>query len=134
MMRKGCISYNASSFLAGFRMITSKVIPDVAGKALFQTGWMIIRYANTKKPMTPRDIGDLRGSGRVEPDPQKLEVTVGFDKEYAAKWHELSSEEERHISWTTPGSGRKYLEAKLSMYKNDFIRFAAEYIGANAFK
>lgn len=134
MMRKGCLTYNASSFLAGFKRFTTKTIPDVTEKGLFQTGWMVIRYANEKKPMTPRDVGDLRASGRVEPNPNELSVTVGFDKEYAAKWHELPKARAKRISWTTKGSGRKYLETKLYHYKNEFMKFLAEFIEKRAFK
>lgn len=133
-LRQGCIAFNATSFITGFKKFTQKTIPDVAGKGLFQTGWMIIRYANTKKPFTPREIGDLQSSGRVEPHPIKLELIVGFNKEYAAKWHEISPQKEKKVNWTLPGSGRKYLESKLNMYRNDFIKFLAEFIKRMAFK
>lgn len=127
-LRQGCIEYNASNFIGGFKKFTKQTVPDVAGKALFQTGWMVIRYANTKKPYTPTDKKDLRSSGRVEVHPVKLELIVGFNKEYAAKWHEISPAKEKKVAWTLPGSGRKYLESKLNMYRNDFVKFMAEFI------
>ena len=127
-LREGCISYDASNFLGGFKKFCNKTVPDRSRKALFQTGWMVIRYANTKKPYTPTDKKDLRSSGRVEPDPMKLELIVGFNKEYAAKWHELSPTKDAKVNWTLPGSGRKYLESKLNMYRNDFVKFMAQFI------
>ncbi len=132
-LRQGCISFNATSFTTGLKNFAYTRMPEVVRKGLYQTGWMIIRYANEKKPYTPRDIGDLRASGRVEVEKGKLELIVGFNKEYAARWHELPKAKENRINWTTPGSGRKYLETKLYHYKNDFMRFMAEYIRANAF-
>ena len=134
MMAKGAISFNAASFLGGFKRFCNVKMPMAVEKAQFQTGWMVIRYANTKKPYTPTDKKDLRGSGRVEVVPARLEVIVGFNKEYAAKWHEISPAKEAKINWTLPGSGRKYLESKLIMYKNDFMKFMAEIISKLAFK
>lgn len=133
-LRKGCIAFNATNFIGGFKKFASKKVPDVAGKSLYQTGWMVIRYANTKKPYTPTDKKDLRSSGRVEVNPMKLELIVGFNKEYAAKWHEISPKKAAKVSWTLPGSGRKYLSSKLSMYKNDFMKFMAQFINKMAFK
>ena len=140
MAQKGCISYNASSFLGGFKRFCNIKMPMAVEKAQFQTGWMVIRYANTKKPYTPREIGDLQSSGRVEvvPSAKTLgsvvasDVIVGFNKEYAAKWHEVPKA--RKTKWTLPGSGRKYLETKLYHYKSDFMKFMAEIISKLAFK
>ena len=137
---KGAISFNASSFLGGFKKFTDYKMPDAIGKAQFQTGWMVIRYANTKKPYTPREIGDLQSSGRVEVVPTSKimgttvvsDVVIGFNKEYAAKLHEMPKA--RKVNWTLPGSGRKFLETKLYHYKNDFMRFMAEIISKLAFK
>ena len=35
-------------------------------------------------------------------------VLAGFNIVYAARWHELTPEEDARINWTLPGSGRKY--------------------------
>jgi hypothetical protein len=137
---KGSISFNAASFLGGFKKFTDYKMPNAIGKAQFQTGWMVIRYANTKKPYTPRDKSDLQASGRVEVVPTSKimgatvasDVIVGFNKEYAAKLHEMPKG--RKVNWTLPGSGRKYLETKLYHYKRDFMRFMAEIISKLAFK
>jgi hypothetical protein len=131
-LRQGCIEYDSSNFLGGFKKFCNKTIPDVATKGLFQTGWMVIRYANTKKPKTPRDKSDLQSSGRVEVHPVKLEITVGFNKEYAAKLHEMPKA--RKVNWTLPGSGRKYLETKLYHYNKDFNDFMGGFISKAAFK
>ena len=89
-MAKGAISFNAASFLGGFKRFCNVKMPMAVEKAQFQTGWMVIRYANTKKPYTPTDKKDLRGSGRVEVVPARLEVIDGCNKEYDANWHEIT--------------------------------------------
>lgn len=133
-LRQGCIAFNSTGFVNGFKKFANKTVPDMGNKALFQAGWMVIRYANEKMPYTPMDKKDLRSSGRVEVDPLKLEVIVGFNKEYAAKWHEISAKKAADVNWTLPGSGRKYLSSKLNTYRNDFIKFITEFIAKAAFK
>lgn len=118
-----------SLFKASFTKIVTKTIPDKAGKAEFAVGAMIIKDAILIKPMVPRDIGDLQASGEIHPDnnPLALSVIVGFNKEYAAKWHESVG---KNINWSLVGSGAKYLESKLAMFKDKYMRFFASFISA----
>jgi len=120
-----------SKFAKDFTRITSKTIPDKAGKASFKVASMIINDAIKIPPKVPADKKDLRASQFIELLPtQKLGVRLGFNIEYAAKWHELDQSKEKDISWTEPGSGRKFLSSKLSMFKNKYIEFLASLIHA----
>jgi len=118
-----------NQFSRRFKSIVEKDIPDKAEKASFDVGWLILRDAKNKIPKAPRDIGDLHASGAVHPlGWGKLGAVLGFNKDYAAKWHELPQARADKVNWSLPGSGPKYLESKLSMYKNDYIRFIAQKI------
>lgn len=120
-----------SKFAKDFTRITSKTIPDKASKATFKVASMIINDAIKIEPKVPADERFLRASQFIELLPtQKLGVRLGFNIIYAAKWHELSASEAKGIDWTTPGSGRKYLSSKLSMFKNKYIKFLASMIYA----
>jgi len=119
-----------SKFAKDFTRITSKTIPDKAGDASFKVAAMIINDAIKKAPKAPFDEGMLRASQFINLLSQKLGVEIGFNIIYAAKWHELSIAKDKDIAWTTPGSGRKYLSSKLSMFKNKYIKFLASMIHA----
>lgn len=121
---------NFDKFGKSFKHIAEDVIPDKAGEASFKVGSMIIHDAIYIEPFAPFDEGSLRSSERVEPIPDKLGVIVGFDIEYAAKWHELPKSESNKIAWTTPGSGSKYILVKLVMFKDKYIAFLASLIHA----
>lgn len=112
--------------------LVTKVEPRETARALFETGNMLIQDAIKQKPYAPFDEGHLRGSARTEPAEVKrgaVEVACGFNIEYAARWHELTPAEDAKISWTLPGSGRKYLEAKLAnpTLREKYMRYIAGY-------
>jgi len=130
-MSKTGYSMDLSKFAKDFTRITQKTIPDKAGDASFKVALMIIGDAIKVIPKVPADKKDLRASQFIELLPtQKLGVRLGFNIEYAAKWHELDKAKADKISWTTPGSGRKYLSSKLSMFKNKYMEFLASLIHA----
>ena len=130
-----------SDFEKGFAKI-AKECPEEGGKGLFKAANEMLHDANEIIPMTPRDIGELRASGAVQGksgmhgmdqtqggqafmDKDSVSVNAGFNKIYAARWHELTPEEDRKINWTTPGSGRKYLESKMVILKEKYMKIAA---------
>lgn len=129
-MSKTGYSMNLSNFAKDFTRITSKTIPDKVGAASFKVASMIINDAIKIEPKAPFDEGMLRASQFIHLLSQKLGVELGFNIIYAAKWHELEKSKEKDIAWTTPGSGRKYLSSKLSMYKDKYIKFLASMIYA----
>ena len=116
-----------SLFKTGFTKIATKTIPDKVEKAEFAVGAMVIKDAILETPKVPRDIGDLQASGEIHPErsPIKIGVLIGFNKDYAAKWHEAVG---KKVNWSLDGSGPKYLEAKLSRLKEKYMRFFASLI------
>lgn len=116
---------DTSKFVKSFNKFVTKTVPAAAAQAEFKVGSLIVKYALTKTPKVPREIGDLQASSVISVNKQTLTLTVGFNKIYAARLHEAPS----NWNWSLPGSGPKYLETKLVMYKDDFIKFMAKLIG-----
>ncbi len=120
-----------SDFEKGFKKVTTKVVPKQAAEGLFKGGNELLRDAIKIAPKVPVDIGDLKASAKVnkaEITKDGIELIAGFDIEYAARWHELSPDEDSRIAWTLPGSGRKYLESKMVTLKNKYMEIAAKHI------
>jgi len=120
-----------SDFEKGLARLVKDVEPRETARGLFQAGSQLIVDAIEMRPYVPFDEGHLRGSGRTDParvTAGGAEVTVGFNKEYAARWHELSPEEDKRINWSLPGSGRKYLELKMSMFKDKYMKIVATHL------
>lgn len=110
--------------------MVNNTVPDELAKGLFTAGNEVLRDAREVEPRAPREIGDLWGSGRVGEisTRNEIKVEVGFNIEYAARWHELSADEDKRINWTLPGSGRKYLSSKLTMFKDKYMKIIADYL------
>jgi|SRR3972149_739893 len=139
-------------FEKGFKRIVEDAIPKEAGKGLFKAGNQVLLDAVQKPPQAPKDIGDLWGSKRIdEAKVKRGEITLdcGFNIKYAARWHEISpsniSEKDKlgrvmsghwPIHWTknkgASNPGPKYLEKKMMMYKNDYMKIVAEHIKNSA--
>jgi hypothetical protein len=120
-----------SDFERDFKRIIKKV-PNKAAKGLFEAGNELLRDAIKKKPYAPFDQGHLRGSAetnKAQITKYGIELEVGFNIEYAARWHELTPMQDKRINWTLPGSGAKYLEKKMMMYKNRYMKMVADAIG-----
>jgi hypothetical protein len=120
-----------SDFEKGLTKLVKESEPRETAKGLFKAGSQLIKDAINMRPYVPFDEGHLRGSGRTDPaavTKDGAEVVVGFNKEYAARWHELTPEEDRTINWTLEGSGRKYLESKMSMFKDQYMKMVADHL------
>ena len=122
-----------SDFEKGLIKLVKESEPKATANGLFQAGGRLITDAIEMRPFVPFDEGTLRGSGRVDPPtttPSGAEVVVGFNKEYAARWHELTPQEDAKINWTfDPGSPhRKYLESKMAMFKEKYMKIVATYL------
>ena len=103
----------------------------VAGEGLFEAANELLEDAITVRPLAPFDEGHLRGSARTNKAKyfmRRVDVEAGFNIEYAARWHEISPEKEKKVHWTLPGSGRKYLELKLTMFGKKYMAIVAEAI------
>lgn len=124
------MSLDFKDFMTGLRLLCMKN-PAIAGEGLFRAGNELLHDAIYKRPFAPFDKGDLRGSARTDKaefDGTNVSTKVGFNIVYAARWHELTPEQDARIHWTLPGSGRKYLETKMQAYRNDYMKIVADYI------
>ena len=109
-----------SDFEQGLKKFIEDAEPRETAKGLFKAGNELLKDAIEEKPYAPFDEGHLRGSARTnkaEVSRDGAEVVCGFNIVYAARWHELTPQQDAKISWTLPGSGRKYLEAKMANTK-----------------
>ena len=107
--------------------VTEKTMPEAAAKAVFQTGAMVIRDAILEEPRAPWKSGHLWREQKIEQpkiDHGEISVELGFDTPYAARLHEAPD----NWNWTLPGSGPKYLEAKLIKNKEKYMANVAEKI------
>jgi hypothetical protein len=119
---------NTKDFDVKFLNVAQTVIPGRLEKSLFKTGSIILRDAIMQEPRAPHKTGHLWRNQVVIPvtDFNKISIIVGFNVPYAAKLHEWAGSV---AGWTLGGSGAKYLESMLVMYKNDYIRITAEGLG-----
>lgn len=138
-----------SDFDKGFKEFVEKSSPPEVAKGMFRALNELLRDAIKEDPMAPFDEGALRGSARVQtpdgvlhdpsgaiaatgtikvPKGDKIEMAAGFNIVYAHRWHEISKEKEKDINWTTPGSGRKYLETKMVRHKEKYLEIVALYL------
>ena len=130
MADKTGFSMDFSDFDKKFAKIVKKAIPELAAKALFQVGGKVIADAIKKQPRAPQLTGNLWRSQLIMPPKilKDISIEVGFAAEYAARLHEAPS----NWNWTLAGSGPKYLEAKLSQYHRNYMKFVADFIAAGA--
>jgi|WetSurSiteA1Bulk_404760.scaffolds.fasta_scaffold00047_43 hypothetical protein len=118
--------------------MTENVIPAVTRKGLFAVGAELLRDADRIEPKTPKKEGHLKGSKKIEVaiDQGKISLLAGFNISYASFVHEMVPREEygeKQISWTEPGSGPKYLQAKLVMFKKKYFAMLGEAIRRGGF-
>jgi hypothetical protein len=124
-----------SDFEKGMSRLVKNSMPDDVDKGLFRAGNELLRDAIKVEPMVPFKTGALRRSARTERPADVAKgrgILAGFNIVYAARWHELTPEEDSRINWTLPGSGRKYLESKLMRedLRAKYIRTIATYLTA----
>lgn len=121
--------FDAKDFLLGLKK-ADKYMLELAAYGLFEAFTEALRDAKTEEPFVPRDIGNLEGSATVDEKwavikGHRIEIHGGFNCEYAAKWHELDPSKAAKINWTKPGSGPKFLQAKLIRNRNRYIEIIA---------
>ena len=110
-------------------------VPDDLERGLFKAGNELLRDAVTVAPGAPKLTGALwrsRMTKRPEGSEKGSGVEAGFNIVYGARWHELTPEEDATINWTRDkganSPGRKFLETKLWMFKDKYIRTACNYL------
>jgi len=120
-----------TDFEKGLKKLVEDVEPDVTDKGLFKAGNELLHDAIYVLPKAPFKEGHLRGSARTETIggmKKGMGILAGFNIVYAARWHELTPDEDKRISWTLPGSGRKYLESKMSMFRDKYLKIIGEHL------
>ena len=126
--------------------VLEQAVPKDAARGLFAAGSQLLIDAMEVRPnAAPFKEGHLWGSAGVagkgafrklknanadsiKQTRHSISGEFGFNSKHAARWHELEVEEEKKITWSTPGSGRKFLEKKLVMFKVKYMEIVADYI------
>jgi len=142
-MAKTGFTMDFRDFDAKFFRIVNKTIPGLGEKGLSQGAAVMIRYAIVEPPAVPKSRGvtkpkgtrwtgpgHLRRSQKIEKPKithNEISIVYGFNTDYAAYMHEMTG-----LSYSTPGTGPKYLEAKLPKHKDDAIRKVASVIRSGA--
>jgi len=135
-MNKSGFSIDATDFEKKFAHIVKDSIPSLGGKGLFDAGNEVTHDAITLPPQAPKDKGDLwdsRITEKANEDPTDISVTTGFNIEYATKMHEA---EPGTYNYTTDkgasSPGPKFLESKLTQFKNKYMAIVAAVIKAGS--
>lgn len=144
MPKRTGFSLDTKDFDIKFPIVTDRKIPRAAARGFQKTGAMVIRDSIREEPMVPKSRGVTKEGGRRGQGPghlrrsQKIErpkiergeisIEVGFDADYAAVVHEMGVKPAKAINWTLPGTGAKYLEAKLIKNKEEYMKNTADEI------
>jgi hypothetical protein len=135
------IEFNDKDFQNNIKRFIHEVLPSRIEKALAVGAMALHRDCIMVAPTVPFKEGWLRGSGSIhvngafyhesqegkqgfankDPEGQKGEAIVGFNTPYAARMHEGVD-----YNFSETGSGAKYLESKLSMFGNQYVKLMAE--------
>ncbi len=115
-----------------FYPLVKKKIPESAENGLVNAAWEMLEDADEETPQTPKEFGDLRGSGKVE-DPKKtvnaISVRAGYTIIYAKRHHEVEPGTYKYT--TTKGvkrPGPKFLITKMQRHKKRYIQIVANTI------
>jgi hypothetical protein len=119
-----------SAFKKEFEQVVNNTVPDLTKKGLFSAASSLKLDSDHVQPKTPVKEGHLKGSWmtQVGSDAGSWCLLCGFNVEYASYVHEMVK---RH-PWTEPESGPKFLESKLYMFPDKYLRLVAETIQQGA--
>ncbi len=129
-MSKTGLKMDWSEFDKKFYPLVEKAMPGEARNGIFAAVNEMLKDAAEVPPKAPKDHGDLWGSreASVIVKFKRLIGIAAFNIFYATKWHELPKGREKNISYTTPGSGRKFLESKMFMFREKYMRIVADFL------
>lgn len=143
---------DASEFERGLKRLMERAFPLAVERALAEAGGQVLNDAVMQVPSVPLDEGTLRGSGSVFVQNRLTETSeslgsngtpcrdhveaigrnefvavIGFNTPYAAYQHEGVRADGSHpvVNYSEPGSGPKFLEAKLIDQKEVYGRVIA---------
>jgi len=137
IMAKTGMTLDTKDFDIKFKQVTGRKIPRAAARGFQRVGAMVIRDSIMEEPKVPKSRGVTKGGKRGQGPghlrrSQKIEqpkirhgeisIEVGFNADYAAIVHEMP----KGTQWTVPGTGAKYLEAKLIKNKEKYMKEVAD--------
>lgn len=120
MANQSGMTVNFDDFNKKFFKLTIRQIPADFVKAVGLVIGDIIADAIKIEPRAPHKTGHMWRSQEIELPKwtgKQLDSIFGFDTPYAAKLHEGMI----GWNWTLPGSGPKFLEAKLARFKDKYM-------------
>jgi len=127
-MKKTGMTMDFTDFDTKFIRFATKKFPHLVMDGERHAGQEIKLDADNVPPRTPHLEGMLRGSGKVLPPKEtrkSIDITIVYDMPYATKWHEA---ETTSVNWSESGVGSKYLESKLTRFRNKYIAIIVKVI------
>jgi len=126
MADKTGFSVDFSDFDKKFMKIVTTAIPSAGAKGLKKSAAHLLRDAILERPTVPKKTGNLRRTQQIEKPVLRPDISVeaGLAADYAAKVHEMPDTS----NFTEPGSGPKFLEAKMIKNKEKYMKIAADEI------
>lgn len=143
------IKLDTSEFERKLQRLVQRNIPAEIEKGMGKAGLQLMNDAVMQSPTVPLDEGTLRASGslfvanklmdtsgqsrkRGTPALEHQEkasedqtiAVVGFNTPYAARMHEGIGIK----NWSEPGSGPKFLEAKMANNRKDYMKIVADHL------
>lgn len=115
-------------FDESFKKLLEKSAPKEIKLGLFKAASEMLHDADKKEPKTPFLKGDLKGAKLVKIKETDGEIysEQGYNIIYAAYQHE--KEKGPQSAYNLPGSGPKFLETKMVMYKDKYIEIAIAHL------
>jgi len=126
------MTIDITDFEKGFRQLVEFSIPPEIENGMFKAMSQALIDAIEIPPQAPFLKGDLWASKHVngvQVSGGEVSVVGGFNICYAARWHELTPEEDARINWTRTGAkqpGAKYLESKMATRGPIYLEIVAE--------
>lgn len=119
---------NMSAFLSDMKRITRNVTGDAAISGVNETLAALKIDSDTVTPKTPHLEGHLRADFIIQAKKvsgKNIEGLLVYNSPYAARWHEAEGEA---INWSEAGVGAKYVETKITRYKEKYNAIMGEAI------
>ncbi len=103
---------------------------EAAAEGLFSGAQALLDASDDESPQTPYKTGELRASRQVlqpEISEDRISVTAGFNKKYAARMHE-GEPFWKYTATQVPSPGPKFLEEKMAGNARRFMAVCADRI------
>jgi hypothetical protein len=134
-------TYDFADMEKKLSQIMKSTLPEHTNEGLRRMANEIIKDALDMDPTVPRGHarakagkrsgvgGTLRQSHKVDIQPDGT-VILGFDTPYAAYQHEGQRQDGSRVikNWSTPGSGKKFIQKKIEQFIDVYLKNMAEYI------